>query len=466
MENITRRLRTRGRSFFVVAVAMVCVSIVAVNAAGTSGGYADEPVSVAGLQYGKVLFKTTNESLSNAFIQTVAPTTPNAVLNKDITDFTTSRVVQFKAGLPSTPAVAGFFHQLRIVPHVNYVSPGALSMTIEVDEYHPSSLVQSSYVTWLADDQTVQQVQLTADMATKLSAILSVKETDLQAHVGETIALALLPNFKARLYKSAAMNPFISGQSTYIDVPLAALRTLLMQYKTAFYPSFPAIVDTTLQRKVDKSYQAALARQPVKPADCAQESCVALTFDDGPNPQVTPRVAETLHSFKILATFFEQGNQVLQHFELTKQLAASGHEIENHSFNHPDFVKLKTPALIRKQIDDTQGALASVGVSASFLRPPYGSVDDNVRKIANMPLILWNVDSQEWRPEMSAEAMAQSVEQQTRPSAIILMHDTNSKTADALPGIVTNLQQRGFRFVTVKQLLQIDGSARGEFAGH
>lgn len=81
-----------------------------------------------------------------------------------------------------------------------------------------------------------------------------------------------------------------------------------------------------------------------------------------------------------------------------------------------------------------------------------------------MPLILWNVDAQEWRVGMTPDMMAASIVAQARPGAIILMHDTKAITVVALPLVITELKARGFRFVTVAQLLQIDGNARGEFA--
>jgi peptidoglycan/xylan/chitin deacetylase (PgdA/CDA1 family) len=246
-------------------------------------------------------------------------------------------------------------------------------------------------------------------------------------------------------------------------VPLARLPSLAHAYRAAFFPAYPVKVSSEQQLNLDKGFGLQLARQ-TQAADCDHESCVALTFDDGPVPVGTSRVLDILRAAGVQATFFVQGNRVQTAPALVKRAAAEGHEIENHTFAHPDLVKLHNPALIRKQIDETQAALAGVGVQAKFLRPPYGSVDAMVRQTANMPLILWNVDAQEWRPAMTPETMAASVISQTRPGAIILMHDPKPITAAALPLVIEGLRQRSFRFVTVEQLLRIDGSARGDFA--
>ena len=134
----------------------------------------------------------------------------------------------------------------------------------------------------------------------------------------------------------------------------------------------------------------------ISPVNCRLHPCLALTFDDGPNPITTPQVLRILEKEQVHASFFVVGSRVPANQALLQRMFTDGDEIGDHSWTHPDFTTL-SPAQIRQQITLTQNAIKAAGVPAPTLfRPPYGAV--NARVIANVPLTImfWNEDPEDW----------------------------------------------------------------------
>ncbi len=460
-----RRLQWRERTLrvvFAVAAVLVPVGVLGPVEARASLPVEVHAMTLSGARYSTVEYVPMLSSTATAAVQAVRPKTPNATLDTVVAGFIDAETARFQAALPATPAYKGFLHQLRIVPLVTYVQGDKVSLTLDIEEYHPSQAVSVRFVSWLADGGSVSETTLSDEHYNNVQALLPGLPADRTKLADQRVSYGLLPSYQVRFYRSGALENSIQG-TRYIDLPIDKLPAFAYAYKNKFFSTYPETVSADDRHKLNEMYDKAQVRQYRLQTDCTYKSCVALTFDDGPHAQQTPRVLSVLKQYKVPATFFELGNQVQRHPELTQQIVAEGHEVENHTYAHADLVKLKHAGLIRKQIDDAQGALAAAGVHAEFLRPPYGSVDDHVRRAAQMPLVFWNVDAQEWRAGTGASAIAASITSQARPGAIILMHDTQAVTADALPTIIADLQQRDYTFVTVKELLQIDGAARGDF---
>jgi len=198
---------------------------------------------------------------------------------------------------------------------------------------------------------------------------------------------------------------------------------------------------------------------------CKQVSCIALTFDDGPNPLTTPQVLTDLEQAHIPATFFVVGSRVAGSEALLQRMHNDGDEIGNHSWNHPDFTKLPNNQ-ISQQIQLTQDAVAKAGVPApTVFRPPYGAVDPRVERNIPLSILLWNEDPRDWQAHTATQVVA-AVEASAKPGGIIDMHDIYHITADALPKIITDLSNQGYHFVTVDQLLNLTPSSRGVYYGH
>jgi peptidoglycan-N-acetylglucosamine deacetylase len=185
---------------------------------------------------------------------------------------------------------------------------------------------------------------------------------------------------------------------------------------------------------------------------------IALTFDDGPNPYYTPQILNILQKYHVKATFFCIGRLIAAYPALVRQEYAAGYTIGNHSWSHPNLALLAPPS-IQFQISKTSDAIeAAIGVRPTFFRPPYGrmSVQELMQVYHDgLTTVIWNDEGQDWaRPGVNV--IIQRILRLARNGAIILMHDgggDRSQTVAALPFIINGLRQRGFRFVTMQQML-------------
>ncbi len=192
---------------------------------------------------------------------------------------------------------------------------------------------------------------------------------------------------------------------------------------------------------------------------------IALTFDDGPHPQNTPRLLDILAKRNVKATFYVIGRSVNLHPGVLRRTVAEGHEIGNHSQTHRLLSKLSN-AEVRKEMQRCEDAIGKAsGVRPRTMRPPYGGLLQNQRSMIHeefgYPTILWSVDPLDWkRPGPSV--VTQRILSGTDAGGIVLAHDLHSQTVDAMPATVDGLLKRGFKFVTVSQLIamQIDKNAQ------
>ena len=179
---------------------------------------------------------------------------------------------------------------------------------------------------------------------------------------------------------------------------------------------------------------------------------VALTFDDGPNATTTPQALDILAKYKIKATFFVQGKNVAGNEAILKRMKAEGHEVGNHSWDHPVLTKLSLEDA-KKQLTDTESAITSVlGTSSKLMRPPYGAISDDIRNSLDLSFILWDVDSLDWKSKNEAAILAE-IQRQASNGSIILMHDIHQTSVNSLPKVIEYLQGEGYSFVTVSELL-------------
>jgi peptidoglycan/xylan/chitin deacetylase (PgdA/CDA1 family) len=191
---------------------------------------------------------------------------------------------------------------------------------------------------------------------------------------------------------------------------------------------------------------------------------VALTFDDGPDPEHTPRVLDTLERYRASATFFCVGAAAHAHPDLVGRAADAGHLIANHTWSHPFLPDLSLPEL-RWQVEATGSALtAAAGQAAApgLVRPPYGAYTPaTLRWLADSgaTTVLWDVDTGDWQLP-GADAIAEEALRGAQNGSIVLCHDgggDRSQTAAALPRIIEGLLERGYQFVTVAQLAGLPG---------
>lgn len=187
---------------------------------------------------------------------------------------------------------------------------------------------------------------------------------------------------------------------------------------------------------------------------------IALTFDDGPGP-FSLRILAVLERLRAKATFFEIGGQVRSDPRITARLARAGMAIGDHTQDHPPLAPLSTNEQAG-EIDKAAGAIKAAGAPRPLLfRPPYGSFDSatlDLLRARDMLMVLWTVDTSDWA-QPGVERIIYTALSGARPGAIILLHDgggNRSQTLAALPRIIERLHQRGYRLVTIPQLLEAD----------
>jgi peptidoglycan-N-acetylglucosamine deacetylase len=184
---------------------------------------------------------------------------------------------------------------------------------------------------------------------------------------------------------------------------------------------------------------------------------VALTFDDGPHPDYTPRVLEILARYDARATFFCIGLNALAYPELVARTAEEGHQVGNHTWSHPYLPDLTRDEVLR-QVDATNEALAKAsGGDNTLVRPPYGARTPALLNwIARHGMVtaLWDVDANDWAVP-GTDAVVAKVTGEVRPGSVVLMHDgggDRSQTVEALPRIVETLLADGYTLVTVDRV--------------
>lgn len=183
---------------------------------------------------------------------------------------------------------------------------------------------------------------------------------------------------------------------------------------------------------------------------------VALTFDDGPHAVLTPQLLDILAQRHIHATFFVVGQMVQEHPEIVRRAMQEGHEIADHSWSHPNLAKMNDDAVKSEILRTREAIMAATGQPVTLFRPPYGSLTTLQRHWINKDLgfkiILWDVDPLDWKRPGSA-VVAERIIKGTREGSIVLSHDIHAGTVAAMPETLDALIKKGFKFVTVSQLI-------------
>jgi peptidoglycan/xylan/chitin deacetylase (PgdA/CDA1 family) len=187
---------------------------------------------------------------------------------------------------------------------------------------------------------------------------------------------------------------------------------------------------------------------------------VALTFDAGTEAGgAAPNVLQILRDRGLHVTLFLSGHWVDHNPALAQQMVADGHEIANHSYDHPDLTHLTTDQIVW-ELDYTDQVVSDLmGVhTRPYFRPPFGARDRRVLDVAaasGFRSIYWSLDSGDWLPRASAAAVAGKILRFAAPGDIVVEHLTSPETADALPVVLDEFAQRGWRVGTVSEVLDL-----------
>ena len=187
-----------------------------------------------------------------------------------------------------------------------------------------------------------------------------------------------------------------------------------------------------------------------------EDSEIALTIDAAWDADKTPFILDTLDKYNVKATFFLCGVWVKQYPDYVKEIARRGHEIGNHSLTHPHMSRMDSIA-IQKELSDLDDMLEELtGRRSTLFRPPFGEYNDTVIKAAHeagYEVIQWSRDTVDWKQDRSAQTILDGVLKKLQSGDIILCHNNGYKIETYLPVLIETAQQKGFRFVTVSELL-------------
>ena len=186
-----------------------------------------------------------------------------------------------------------------------------------------------------------------------------------------------------------------------------------------------------------------------------EKPMVALTFDDGPYDRVTNRIVKVLAKHDSRATFFVVGNRVERYADTMKNAYNKGNQIATHTFDHGDLSKMKKKQ-IRRELKRAFRVMKKInGENSTMLRPPYGNVNDKMRQTIRIPMIYWNVDTEDWASRNKDKILSRC--KSIKDGDIVLMHDLYPSTAAAVEKLVPKLRKKGFQLVTVEELFYYKG---------
>ena len=233
--------------------------------------------------------------------------------------------------------------------------------------------------------------------------------------------------------------------------------------------TYPAVGDTTPAPSME-STGAVMAVQPEAPVPGRKRpglfnsvntsrKIVALTFDDGPHGKLTPQLLDLLKRENVRATFFVLGSLVAANPQIVQRMATEGHEVANHTWDHPRLPSLSAEKLEHQIRDTTEIIEKNTGSKVTLMRPTYGLYNEGVKnKLLNdfgLDMILWSVDPNDWK-KPGADAVARRLVNGAHPGAILLAHDIHPGTIAAMPQTIAQLKAKGYTFATVSELIAMD----------
>lgn len=296
----------------------------------------------------------------------------------------------------------------------------------------------------LKGDKTVE-ASYTVKIAEPVKAIkLSTKKK--YVFVGSTLQV------KATCTPKKAAVPTLDWSSSNAKYATVTSKGIIKPKKAGYGKTVKITAKTMDGTNLKKSISVRIL-DPDKPM-------VAMTFDDGPSYENTKLVVDTFKKYGGSATFFVVGNNIekgqTKNREILKVAYDNGNEIASHTYNHPQLTKLSASG-IKSQLDKTSKLVKEItGEAPALLRPPYGAINENVSKNVGCPMILWSVDTLDWKTR-NINSNVQAVLKGAKDGEIILMHDIHTPSAKAVEIVVPQLVEKGVQLVTVSELAEIKG---------
>lgn len=188
---------------------------------------------------------------------------------------------------------------------------------------------------------------------------------------------------------------------------------------------------------------------------------IAFTFDDGPVNEYHIKIRELFDEIGENATFCVVGQQVMKNSDMLIETYKNGHEIVNHSFSHKNLQKLNRKEILDEIIKSEDVIIKEIGKEVILFRPPYGSFNDETKKIIRTPLVLWDIDSLDWKTR-NKEMIINEVMLNLKNDSVVLFHDLYETTYEAVKELIPILKEKNYQFVTYSSLKEYKKKKREE----
>ncbi|PZM86681.1 hypothetical protein DLH72_00330 [Candidatus Gracilibacteria bacterium] len=250
-------------------------------------------------------------------------------------------------------------------------------------------------------------------------------------------------------------DPYIIGPYSKGTIEIEFYFDELKEYlNPELFPEIKKELEEKARKEAEKNKKSKTLSESDKKNLNNGKKYVALTFDDGPSNKTTPKLLDILKKYDVKATFFVLGKLVAAYPNIVKREFEEGHEIANHSWDHPNLVNLKNEA-VKKQIFSTDDEIKKViGKSVDLVRPPYGAHNKRVNDLIGKTIVMWNVDSLDWKHKNVKKNLDTSMSQ-VQNGSIILFHDIHQTSVDTIEPLIKKLKEQGYEFLTVSELLNI-----------
>lgn len=462
----------KPRIFLILLLAMTLLAACESNATMEGAGTADRNVQtfIEKSQIAGIEIETEIGEYDKLKYALHFPRTESDAINKEIQAFISKQRQQFLKIARNIDLEEGLFSELNLNFEISHISDRFLSIvftsTMNIPETDSTSTIYTlnfnrlthsvlsledilcnehslGYLQELSQRQLLQNDQLVELVkADKLTDGISPK----------------LENYETFSLLNQSLNIYFNNSQFSSDIESFNIEltynTLTGIVNSSFLQSIYQVASTEtelLSETIGETEDVLATLDPT-------QKYVALTFDDGPHKDYTPRILDILKKYNAKATFYVLGNRLTYYPDIAKRAYDEGHEIGNHTWSHPNLTRLSKAELI-EEVNNTSNEIAKIiGRTPKTIRPPYGAYDNTLKEVASMPLILWSVDTLDWKHK-NKERIKQVVQNNVTDGSIILMHDIHQASADALEDVIISLTKKGYHFVTVSELLELSNPA-------
>lgn len=183
---------------------------------------------------------------------------------------------------------------------------------------------------------------------------------------------------------------------------------------------------------------------------------IAFTFDDGPNTKTTSRLLDGIKEFDARVTFFVLGSRVASNSEVLKRAYEEGNQIGSHTYNHLNLLLLDDANVLSEINMANEEIEKVIGIRPSILRPPYGNINDHIKTYANMHIINWDIDTEDWKLK-DRNLIKDKILESAHDGAIVLLHDIYTESVEGALMAMRELEREGYAFVTIEEMVKLKG---------